>query len=88
MHKLEYFFYVTFLCDPLFKCIYSLLNCLNEVENSKMSGAKSDLIDQCNRYLGTAGKQSKGRFKKETSGYIIVIIIGQGPVVWNKMFKD
>ena len=53
-----------------------------------MSGAKSDLIDQCNRDLGTAGKQSKGRFKKETSGYIIVIIIGQGSAVWNKMFKD
>ena len=29
---------------------------LNELENIKMSGAKSDLMDQCNRDLGTAGK--------------------------------
>ena len=29
---------------------------LNELENIKMSGAKSDLMDQWNLYLGTAGK--------------------------------
>ena len=77
-------FYVILFLSAFTRCLITL----NELENIKMSGAKSDLMDQCNRYLGTAGKQSKRRFKKETSGYIIVIIIGQDLVVWNKMFKD